>query len=504
MAQAVVLVGFASWAFGGRVSWAPDWIVVLAAAGAVPLLLSFWEARRAQGQSPTPGGGCERKCRGWILLPWVILAILLAISLFNPSYRAMAPDSGGGLALREHIQWLPSTVSTGRTAGSFRLLGAILFQAVVVSCVAQRRRALRLLLVLLCANALLLAVAGTAFHLLGEGKIAGLYASPNPFFFATFVYKNHWAAFSLLAVSASLALLFKGLDERQQAARRTRHTPLPFFVAVPILLAPTIPLAGSRSGTALLLVLFAGAVARGVSRMMRRPEMPVWQKRLAAVGCMAAVSVLVAVYYDLAGPSIARDIRKTEEQFQGYRESDRLEDRFYIFRDTWGMAAAKPVYGWGLGSFPLVIPAFQGKEFRDGNTGEINRHFVDAHNDWLQFLAEIGWVGVILLLATPLLAFYLYLVHGAANAFSRWAFFGCSLVLVYAIIDFPFQNPAVFLLFSILFASAARYGLLEQRLRAGREAPPLAKASGAGSPRPFLRFFRLAGSCFPAAAGYPQ
>lgn len=471
IAQTALIVGFASWAFGGRVSWASVWIIAIAAGGLIPLLLSFHEERRETQQRSQVPPRCQGTVFSWRLVPWLILAALIVISFFNGSYRGGAPESGGGLILREHIEWLPSTVFPARTAESFGTLAAPLFQGLLVFQVAQGRRTLRLLLVPVCANALLLAVVGTFFHLLGSDRILDFHFSPNPFFFATFVYKNHWAAFCLLAICASLGLFFHGFARRQHAARATRNSPLPFFVAAPILLALTIPLAGSRSGTGLLFLIFVAVIAKVGGQLLRRADMSSQRKRIAAALLTAAFAGVVGYGYALAETSIQGGLRTTEQQVQAYLEFDQLEDRFYISRDTWNMAAAKPAYGWGLGSFPLVIPAYQGDEFRDPETGEISRYFVDAHNDWLQFLSEIGWLGLILLLAPPFLIFCRYFARGAANAFSRWLLFGCGLVLTYAIFDFPFQNPAVFLLFSILFAAAMRYGLIEQRPRLARGAP---------------------------------
>ena len=59
--------------------------------------------------------------------------------------------------------------------------------------------------------------------------------------------------------------------------------------------------------------------------------------------------------------------------------------RSSIDRDTIHMFRNKPVLGWGLGTFPVVYP-----QFRSFYT---NFFVNEAHNDYLQLLAEMGLLG---------------------------------------------------------------------------------------------------------------
>jgi O-antigen ligase len=75
------------------------------------------------------------------------------------------------------------------------------------------------------------------------------------------------------------------------------------------------------------------------------------------------------------------------ERFADLSTTDKLasQDRLYVWRETLPMISSYPVAGCGLGTFESVFPRFK-------------RHaplIVDnfAHNDYLQYLAELGIVG---------------------------------------------------------------------------------------------------------------
>ena len=67
----------------------------------------------------------------------------------------------------------------------------------------------------------------------------------------------------------------------------------------------------------------------------------------------------------------------------------------------------KPIWGWGLGTYRFVI--------NDSDRYLGNEHeyaFVHAHNDWLQYMAEVGMVGFILLAILASAPYVLYKKEG--------------------------------------------------------------------------------------------
>ena len=68
--------------------------------------------------------------------------------------------------------------------------------------------------------------------------------------------------------------------------------------------------------------------------------------------------------------------------------------RVYTWAGTFRMAAARPLFGWGAGSFPSAYPQF-------AETGYTR----SAHQSWLQIAAECGFPAVLFLLAACVVAF---------------------------------------------------------------------------------------------------
>ena len=84
-----------------------------------------------------------------------------------------------------------------------------------------------------------------------------------------------------------------------------------------------------------------------------------------------------------------------------------------------------------------------------------------AHNDYLEFCAELGIFGFILL-GFPVLGFLFHVWHkGVRTSVSKWMFLGCFSVGIMALVDFPFQNPVVFCLFAISLTIAGKYSLIQ-------------------------------------------
>ncbi len=102
-----------------------------------------------------------------------------------------------------------------------------------------------------------------------------------------------------------------------------------------------------------------------------------------------------------------------------------------------------------------------------------------AHNDFLEFLSELGFVGCGLLVL-PVIGFLNHVrIKGARSSISKWIFLGCFVVGLMALVDFPLQNPVIFILFSVLLTLAGKYSLIQgqtKRARRGRQGRRRSKA----------------------------
>jgi O-antigen ligase len=126
--------------------------------------------------------------------------------------------------------------------------------------------------------------------------------------------------------------------------------------------------------------------------------------------------------------------------------------RMQIDRDIMRMFSARPLLGWGLGTFADVYP-----QFRSFYT---NSQVNEAHNDYLQTLTETGIMGFVIgmwLIVTAL--------RRALRKTSNWssdvngilalaALLGISGILVHSLVDFNLEIPANALLFFALCTAA--------------------------------------------------
>src|SRR5690606_5602109 len=91
---------------------------------------------------------------------------------------------------------------------------------------------------------------------------------------------------------------------------------------------------------------------------------------------------------------IATRTQTTLEQITTIRTGPGGYARAELYADTWRMAADRLLFGWGLESYGSIFLNYS-RVPADIN-GVVNV-FEDAHSDWLQALAELGFVGTSLL-----------------------------------------------------------------------------------------------------------
>ncbi|MCD6219779.1 O-antigen ligase family protein [Candidatus Calescamantes bacterium] len=91
-----------------------------------------------------------------------------------------------------------------------------------------------------------------------------------------------------------------------------------------------------------------------------------------------------------------------KEKFQEDLEKGTLGIRVKIWQGTWRMILARPLVGWGLGTFLIVYPDFRVPEYF------LNPHAVNAtdhaHNELLEIWSETGIIGLIIFLTLLLLS----------------------------------------------------------------------------------------------------
>jgi putative inorganic carbon (HCO3(-)) transporter len=126
------------------------------------------------------------------------------------------------------------------------------------------------------------------------------------------------------------------------------------------------------------------AMLAGIGMMIVCAKASEHAKRTRIMGLALLCLILGLAVYTGIDAVLARFELVTQS---GYLEKDRLP----IWRQAWSMVQGHTIFGQGLGTFQWSFPAYEDYE------PDIPAKY--AHNDYLQALAEVGWVGLLLIAA---------------------------------------------------------------------------------------------------------
>ncbi len=443
------LVGV-TWAFGGNADWVRTPISVWGSLGILITLVST-----------LPGNRRRSGFQGTLLwcLPVVGLNVLVALACLTPGLRELSYQ-GGSYITGAHVPWWrPSTADVGLSLRSLWLFDGVYFSTLNIALLVGRRRTVRKILGVAVVNALALSVFGTVQKLVDStGIYFGSVKSPQSYFFASFVYDNHWGAFMLLMIGSCI-----GLVQRYSRGNRgggfLKGPAFAGIVAVAIM-AITVPYSGSRACSALLAVLLLVTAARVLPSWIRRArhEGP---ESVGTIGIVVAVVVLGAAgLWYVAGDVIEARVVKTRDQVSQMHLHGSPSSRPILYGDTVSMAKARPAFGWGMGTFPRVFSLFNTQV---SPIDHIPVVYHDAHSDWLQSASEIGLVGTLMIGLGVLLPLRSAL-KARSGSIPVSLFTACSLVAAYAWVEFPFGNVAVVLAWWMCFFCAVQYLRISARM----------------------------------------
>jgi O-antigen ligase len=279
----------------------------------------------------------------------------------------------------------------------------------------------------------LLALLAVAQKLTGSTRMYWLVDPHGGSMFGPYVNRNHYAG--LMEMLTPLALVMS-MRKDLEAGQRVL---LGFAGA---LMSVSIFMSQSRGGILALcveLLLIAAAIV---------------QKRNRRAGLGLVVVVLAAVallnWVGMAG-AVAGRLGTLAQPLQESTGGNRLA----ILRDSIQMIRQRPLFGWGLGTFPTVYPRFR-SFYTDLFVNQ-------AHNDYLQMLVETGFVGFGAFLAFIVIACRYGLKRirhwqiRQADALTFAALLGISGIAVHSLLDFNLQIPANAALLYVLCGVAVRH-----------------------------------------------
>ncbi|MEP7075208.1 MAG: O-antigen ligase family protein [Acidobacteriota bacterium] len=275
--------------------------------------------------------------------------------------------------------------------------------------------------------------------------IYGLRATPQAIPFGPFVNQHHFAALMEMMSGLTLGVLFGG---------GTKKDKRPLLLIAAILMVVAIVLTGSRGGVISFLgvVLFAGLATFGLQRNKGASgdggnNRPLSRRLLPVAIAAAAVVMLVSVVVFLGGEqSLLRGSGIVNQQ------TDLSSGRTQFWSVGLHIFLSHPLIGTGFDTFGVAYTRF------DPSNGVFRVE--QAHNDYLQTLADGGILAFICLFAFV----YLLFRNGIAaigkrhdqqmRSISIGCLAGCFGILVHSLFDFPLRTPANAFFFLMLIALA--------------------------------------------------
>lgn len=257
--------------------------------------------------------------------------------------------------------------------------------------------------------------------------------------YGPYVNHNHYAGLMELLVPIPLVISVSHLTHEK--------TRIAAGIAAAIMVG-TVFLSGSRGG---MLAIVVELATLGVMLSRRKNSVRI------ALGVTAFAVVLVSLLVWLGGKELTTRVTSISSETRGEISGG---TRLNIDRDTVKMFSRRPVLGWGLGTFPTIYP-----QFRSFYT---NFFVNEAHNDYLQLLAEMGILGF-----STMVWFFVILVRQGIRKVHKWSSdasgattLACSLgvlgILVHSFVDFNLQIPANAALFYAFCAIVGAPPLLQR------------------------------------------
>lgn len=369
--------------------------------------------------------GAPRFSSCWIQVP------LLAAAVYG--FIQIIPI--GSWAETAGVTGIPRTISLNPFATQISAIHflALFFLFAVTLIVLDSASRIRKLAMIITVFGFIYAFFAILQSVLSPLKIYGIYEASMPF--GSFVNRHNFAAFMEMSMALPLGLLFVGAVAKDKRL---------LYITAVGLMGVSLLLSQSRGGLVAFLaqVIFLVILTTGTANKSRLGI------RL-ALAALLLIAVVAGAFY-VGGDTSLNRVAETA------KSSDLTTGRSQIWHVTLSVIGANMPFGAGLGAFGVAYTPF--------DTMSGLERVEQAHNDYLQVLADAGIVGLIIGL---FFLFRLYVLGRAAvgikNSYRRGialgALSGIFAILVHSIFDFVLHTTAVSVLFLMLIAmlSASRH-----------------------------------------------
>lgn len=374
-----------------------------------------------------------------ILVLWAIDGFTSGVFRFNKSllqipllaisvYGLIQVIPFGSLAETAGVAGIPRTISLDpfwTKVSALHFLALFIFFAAFLAFVDNTKR-LKTLVWLITVFGFIYAFFAILQAVLSPDKIYGIYERPFSAPFGSFVNRHNFAAYMEMTIAVPLGLIFAG------AVQRDRRL---LVITAIGLMGIALLLSGSRGGLiALLAEIFFLVILTTNTKSYGQLALKIGLS-------VALVIVIIAGSMLIGGESSLTRLAETSVS------KDFTTDRTHIWNVTLEVIKNNLPFGSGLGAFSVAYTPY------DSFSG-IER-VEQAHNDYLQVLADAGIVGLIIG------AFFVFWLFRTGlqnikneNTFRRGAtvgaLSGCFAVLIHSLFDFVLHTTAISLLFLTL------------------------------------------------------
>lgn len=412
-------------AFGAVDAWALGFLSVTSGAILILWLADAWRKKEFRF-SPT---ALQLPLFGLLLIG---LIQLLPIRSFDNSGDLLSVPAVSALSLDAYATRL----------FVIQLIVYIIFFAASLAFIGGRR--IRKIVLTMIVFGAFMAFVGILQRLASPDAIYGFRRTPQAIAFASFVNQHHFAALMNMTLGLTLGLLF---------GKSTKKDLKPLLIIAGFMMLVAISFTGSRGallsfaamlGFLALPKIFAGKNAGDTAE---RRKKTLSGKFLIIAGALAGVVFLVGTSLYLGGEqSLLRLVGLEANQ------TDVTSGRTHFWAIAVRIFLDYPILGVGLNAFGAAFSRY------DSWNGMFR--IEQAHNDYLQILADAGIFGFACVAAFIYLLFKKSLpaINSAADAFRSDAAFGalagCFAILVHSFFDFPLRTPANTFFFLTLAAIA--------------------------------------------------
>jgi O-antigen ligase len=376
-----------------------------------------------------------------VMILWAIDSFKTGVLRFNKSliqiplvaiivYGVFQIIPFGSLAEMAGISDIPRTISLEpfwTKSVALHLLAFLIFLAAWLTYIDTTKR-LRKVVWLITIFGFVFAFFAILQSVLSPDKIYGIYELKFAQPFGSFVNRHNFAAYMEMTIAVPLGLMFAGAVPRDKRL---------LVITAIGLMGIALLLSGSRGGlVALLAEIFFLLILTTETRSYGQLALKIGLAVL-LVATIVAGSILIG------GESSLTRLAETATS------NDITTNRTHIWNVTLSVIRAYPIFGTGLGGFSAAYTNY--------DTLNGMERVEQAHNDYLQILADAGLVGLIIAAFFVFQLFRNGLKHAkSSNLFRRGvavgALAGCFAILVHSLFDFVLHTTAVTYLFVTLVA----------------------------------------------------